>query len=172
LQKKKENGVLNDLGFDKHDTAAGDKYFKMLITKVGLVEKAELNDEFYKATFPTKEIKDEQEFRAAVKEDLQSYWDKQSSNHLQHELYHVLLDHTQIEFPETFLKRWLQNGGEEPKNQEQVEKEYPGFVNQLKWTLITDKLVRENNIEVGPDDLKAFAKQQLVWIYGRHATNG
>ena len=164
--EKEREWVLNDLGFDKHDTAAGDKYFKMLITKVGLVEKAELNEEFYKATFPTKEIKDEQEFRAAVQEDLQSYWDKQSSNHLQHELYHVLLDHTQIEFPETFLKRWLQNGGEEPKNQEQVEKEYPGFINQLKWTLITDKLVRENNIEVGPDDLKAFAKQQLFGYMG------
>lgn len=163
---KEREWVLNDLGFDKHDKAAGDKYFKMLITKVGLVEKAEMNEEFFKATFPAKEIKDEQEFRAAIKEDLQSYWDKQSSNHLQHELYHILLDHTNIEFPETFLKRWLQNGGEQPKNQDEVEKEFPGFVNQLKWTLIIDKLVRENNIEVGQEDLKAFAKQQLFGYMG------
>lgn len=163
---KEREWVLNDLGYDKHDTEAGNKFFKMLITKVGLVEKAEMNDEFFKATFPAKEIKDEQEFRAAIKEDLQSYWDKQSSNHLQHELYHILLDHTKIEFPETFLKRWLQNGGEQRKNEEEVEKEFPGFVNQLKWTLIIDKLVRENGIDVSPEDLKAFAKQQLFGYMG------
>lgn len=163
---KEREWVLNDLGFDKHDSSAANKYFSMLITKVGLVEKAAFSEEFYKAAFPSKEVTAEEEFRAAVKEDLQSYWDKQSGNHLQHELYHGLLEHTTIEFPESFLKRWLQTGGEQPKNPEQVEQEFPGFVNQLKWTLITDKLVRENNIEVGPEDLKAFAKQQLFGYMG------
>ena len=143
------------------------KYFRMQITKVGLVEKAELNEEFFKATFPTKKLKTEAEFRAAIKEDIQSYWDRQGGNHLQHELYHVLLDHTTIEFPETFLKSWMQNGGEEPKNQpSRLNRNFPAFVNQLKWTLITDKIVRENNIEVGPEDLKAFAKQQLFGYMG------
>ena len=163
---KEREWVLNDMGFDKHDKSAADKYFKMLITKVGLVEKAELNEDFFKAAFPAKEIKTDEEFRAAIKEDLQAYWDKQSGNHLQHELYHVLLENTSIEFPETFLKRWLQNGGEQPKTPEQVAQEFPGFVNQLKWTLIIDKLVRDNNIEVAPDDLKAFAKQQLFGYMG------
>lgn len=163
---KEREWVLNDLGFDKHDKSAADKYFKMLITKVGLVEKAELNEDFFKAAFPAKEIKTAEEFREAIKEDLQAYWDKQSGNHLQHELYHVLLENTSIEFPETFLKRWLQNGGEQPKTPEQVAQEFPGFVNQLKWTLIIDKLVRDNNIEVAPEDLKAFAKQQLFGYMG------
>lgn len=163
---KEREWVMNDLGFDKHDKSATDKYFKMLITKVGLVEKAELNEDFFKAALPAKEIKTTEEFRAAINEDLQAYWDKQSGNHLQHELYHVLLENTSIEFPETFLKRWLQNGGEQPKTTEQVTQEFPGFVNQLKWTLIIDKLVRDNNIEVASDDLKAFAKQQLFGYMG------
>ncbi len=41
---KKKEWILGDLGFDKHDAAAANKYFKMVITKVGLVEKAELNE--------------------------------------------------------------------------------------------------------------------------------
>jgi trigger factor len=166
FDQKEREWVLNDMGFDKHDTAAGDKYFKMTITKVGLVERAELNDEFYKASFPNKEIKTEEAFRQAVKEDIEAYWSKQSGNHLQHEIYHVLLDHTKIEFPETFLKRWIQNGGEKPKTQEQAEHEYPTFANQLKWTLITDQLVRQHNIEVGKEDLENFARQQLFGYMG------
>jgi trigger factor len=166
FDEKEREWILNDLGFDKHDKVAGDKYFKMVITKVGMVERAALNEEFFKTAFPAKEIKTEEEFRQAVKEDIEAYWNKQSSNHLQHEVYHVLLDHTTIEFPESFLKRWIQNSGETPKTQEQAEHEYPTFVNQLKWTLITDQLVRQNNIEVGKEDIEAFAKQQLFGYMG------
>ena len=161
--------ILTDLGLSKDDPGAAEKFFKILITKVGLVEKAELNEDFFKTAFPAKEIKSEEEFRNVVKEDIQTYWNTQSSNHLQHELYHVLLDNTTIDFPEAFLKKWLQMNGEKEKTQEEVENEYPGFLNQLKWTLITDKLVRDNQIQVNPDDLKAFAKKQLFGYMGMGA---
>jgi trigger factor len=85
---------------------------------------------------------------------------------LQHEIYHVLIDQTHIDFPETFLKRWLQHGGDQPKTAEQVEEDYPHFVNQLKWTLITDKIFRENNLQITQDDIKDFAKQQLAGYMG------
>jgi trigger factor len=166
FDEKEREWILGDLGFDKHDAEAANKYFKMVITKVGLVEKAELNEEFFESAFPGKEIKDEAGFRNAVKEEIQSYWDKQAANHLQHEVYHVLLDHTNIEFPETFLKRWIQQGGEQPKSPEQAEQEFPTFANQLKWTVIIDKIVREHGVEVKPEDIQNFAKQQLFGYMG------
>ncbi|WEK37479.1 MAG: trigger factor [Candidatus Pseudobacter hemicellulosilyticus] len=166
FEEKEREWILNDLGLDKHDHAAADKFWKMLITKVGLVEKAEFNEEFYKAAFPAKAISTEADFRNAVKEDIQAYWDKQAANHLQHEVYHILLDHTKIDFPETFLKRWLEQGAEQPKTAEEAEKELPGFINQLKWTVIIDKIVRENGIEVKPEDIQAFARQQLFGYMG------
>jgi len=166
FDEKEREWVIGDLGLDKHDEAAAAKFFKMQITKVGLVEKADLNEDFFKAAYPKKEIKTEAEFRDAVKEEIQSYWDTQAKNHLQHEIYHVLVDHTKIEFPESFLKRWMQTGGEQPKTQEEVEHEFPTFINQLKWTLITDKVVQDNNIEVKKEDIEAFAKQQLFGYMG------
>ena len=166
FEEKERGWVLQDLGFDKDDTEAASRYFNMAITKVGLMEKAELNEEFFKAAFPQRTIPDAETFMAVVKEDIQSYWNKQDHNNLQHQAYHILLDHTTIEFPESFLKRWLQQGGEQPKTVDQVEQEFPGFLNQLKWTLITDKIIRENNIEASADDLKAFAKQQLFGYMG------
>ena len=108
----------------------------------------------------------EREFRAAIREDIQNYWNRQSRNHLQHELYHVLVEQTQIEFPDVFLKKWLQQSREKAKTEAEVEQEFPDFLQQLKWTLITDKIIRENNIEASADDLKAFAKQQLFGYMG------
>jgi trigger factor len=166
FDEKEREWILSDLGLPKEDEAAAGKYFKVLITKVGLVEKANLNEEFFNTAYPGKELKTEEAFRAAIREEIQGYWDSQSGNQLQHTLYHELLEHTLIEFPEAFLKRWMQTGGEKPKSQAEVEQEFPGFVNQLKWTLIVDKVVHEQGLEVGADDIRAFAKQQLLGYMG------
>jgi trigger factor len=63
----------------------------------------------------------------------------------------------------------MQHGGEQVKAPEQVEKEYPSFVNQLKWSLILEKILREQNIEVKPEDIQAFARQQLFGYMGMNA---
>lgn len=166
FDEKEREWILGDLGFDKHDKAAGEKYFHMLITKVGMVERAAMDEKFFKAAFPAKEIADEAGLRDAIRADIQAHWDQQSSSQLQHDIYHVLLDHTNMDFPESFLKRWIQNSGEQPKSAEEAEQEFPSFKNQLKWTLILDKLVRENNIEVGKEDIEGFAKKQLFGYMG------
>ena len=66
------------------------------------------------------------------------------------------------------MKRWLktQSENQQPKSDEQVEQEFPSFLNQLKWTLITDKAVQENGIQVQQDDIRQFAKQQLLGYMG------
>jgi len=122
-----------------------------------------LNEEFFKQLYPNAEVKSEADFRNKVKEEIQAYWDNQSKNQLQHSAYHELLDGTNIDFPESFLKKWMTTQGEKdkPKTAEEAEKEFPVFKNQLKWTLISDKIARENNVEVHPEEVKAFAKQQL-----------
>lgn len=158
--------ILSDLGIDKNQPAAADKHFKLTITKIGLVEKAPLAEELFMAAFPNKEIKTAEEFKNAVKEDIETYFAAQSRNQVHDQIYHHLLDNTQIELPESFLKRWIQTGGEKPKTAEEAEQEFPSFKNSLKWTLITSKLAEENKIEVLPEDLRNFAKQQLFQYMG------
>lgn len=163
FEDKEKEAILGDLGLGKED---GDKYFKILITKVGLVEKAELNEEFFLAVYPNKEIKSEADFRAAVKAEIDAHFDQQSRNQIFDQIYHHLVDHTEMQFPESFLKRWLQTGGEQPKTAEEAEQDYPTFVNQLKWTLVSSQLIQDNKIEVMPDDIRDFAKQQLFSYMG------
>jgi trigger factor len=168
---KEREWIVNDLGLAGQDPVALDKFFKMTITKVGLVEKAALDETFFNTVFPEKEITTEEAFRSALRDEIGQYWDKQASHQLQHTLYHELLGDTRIEFPESFLKRWLQTGGEKPKTQEEVESEFPTFTNQLKWTLILDKIARENNLEATAEDIKAFARQQLMGYMGNMGAN-
>lgn len=164
--EKEREWILSDLGLTKEDEGAAEKHFKMTITKIGLVEKKELNEEFFKLVFPAKELKTEEEFRNALKEEIQKQWDSASRNQMHDQLYHTLID-TPVQFPDEFLKRWLEIGGEKRKSREEVEAEYPSFVNQLKWTLISDQIITENNLEVSEEELRNSMKEEIMRYFGQ-----
>lgn len=159
--------MLHDLGFDKKDKEAASKFFKLELVKIGLIEKRELNEEFFNEVYPGKGIASEDTFRATLKEDIEKYWESQSRNQLHDQIYHLLLDKTSMEFPAAFLKRWLQSGGEKPKTAEEAEAEFPTFSNQLKWTLISDKIIVDNKLEVTQDDLRAHMKEEVMRYFGQ-----
>jgi trigger factor len=159
--------MLHDLGLDKNDKEAAAKYFKLDIVKVGLIEKRELNEDFFNEVYPGKGITTAEQLNSELKAEIEKYWGAQSRNQLHDQLYHMLLDNTTMEFPEAFLKRWLQSGGEKPKTAEEAEAEYPVFSNQLKWTLISDKIIIDNKLEVSEDDLKAHMREEVMRYFGQ-----
>ena len=164
FEDKEAETILADLGLTKDNA---DKYFNMLITKVGLVEKAALDEELFKQIYPGNEnIKTEADLRNEIKAEIEKYYAQSARNQVQDQIYHYLVDHVNMELPENFLKRWLQNGGEKPKTAEEAEAEYPSFSKQLKWTLISSKLSQDNKIEVLPEDIRNFAKMQLFSYMG------
>ena len=174
FEDKEREWVISDLGLNKDDATAAEKTFKLLITKIGLLEKRELKEDFFKQLYPTGDVTTVADFRNKIKDEIQAYWDGQARNQIHDQAYHELIDHTEIEFPEEFLKKWMKTQNAEGKRErtdEEVEKEFPVFINQLKWTLITDKIVNENNIQVGPEEIRAFAKQQLFGYMGMGAVD-
>jgi len=175
FEQKEMDFIAPDLGLDKEDAATKDKTFKLEITKVGLLEKRELNEEFFTQLYPAGDVTTEEALKAKVKDEIYNYWAAQSRNQIQDQLFHKLVDDTKIEFPETFLKNWLTTQNKQPqegenqqtpKTPEQIEAEMPSFLNQLKWTLITEKIITDNGIQVGPEEIRDFAKQQLFQYMG------
>jgi len=162
FEAKELDWVAGDLGLDKTNEADTNKYFQLTITKVGHVEKAVLGEELYEAAFPGKGIANEEAFKAAAVADIEQYFEGQTRNQLHDQLYHALLENTSIELPQAFLTRWLQVGGEKPKTADEAVAEYPSFANQLKWTLISSKLINDHKINVEQAEMKAFAKQQMM----------
>ncbi|HNP54599.1 MAG TPA: trigger factor, partial [Ferruginibacter sp.] len=142
------------------------KYFRIDIEKLGLIEKRELNEEFFNEVYPGRNIQTLDELKTALRSEIEQYWKSQSLNQLHDQIYHFLLDETKMEFPEGFLKRWLQTGGDKPKTAEEAEKEFPQFSNQLKWTLISDRIIQENKLEVAEEELRNFMKADVMRYFG------
>ena len=172
FDEKEREWLLSDLGLDKEDASSLEKHFKMTIAKVGLIENRELDEAFFKEVYPAKDIKTEAEFRDEIKSEIKQYWASQSRNHLQHELYHVLTEQTKMDFPENFLRRWMQEGGDKPKTESEVEEEFPTFRNQLRWTLVSDKIVNDQNLEVSREEVVNQMKMQVMSYFGSMSLDG
>src|SRR5690606_40422166 len=70
------------------------------------------------------------------------------------------LDKVKIELPDEFLKRWLQVTNEN-LTAEELEKGYEDFAKNLKWTLIENKIIKDNAIEIKYEDVFETAKKRL-----------
>jgi trigger factor len=159
--------MLQDLGFEKNDEVAAQKYFKLDIKTIGIVEKRDMDEAFFNEVYPGKGITTEAGLRTALKEEIEKYWASQSANQLHDQIYHLLLDDTKMEFPQAFLTRWLKTGGDKQRTQEEAEKEYPTFQNQLKWTLISDTIIKENKLDVTEEELRATMKEEVTRYFGQ-----
>ena len=145
---------------------AAENYYKMTLTKVSLLIPAELNEELYAQVFQNAGLKDEKAFREMLSAELGKEYDRMTRERLQNEMYEVLVHNTPIELPVDFLKRWLREGGEQPKSNDEVEKEFPNFDHQLRWTLISDKLIIDNEINVSRDEVLDDIKARVLQYFG------
>ena len=142
------------------------KYFLLKINKIGFVEKKDLNEEFFKEALPGKEILTEAEFRAEIRTQIEAYWKHQAQHLLEHEVFHILSEDTKMEFPETFLRKWLLQTNENKQTAEDIEKEFPAFLNQLRWTLVSNEIASGNSIQVSREEIMDSLRQQLMGYFG------
>jgi trigger factor len=166
FDEKEAGWVMSDLKLDKEDPASLEKSYRITLTKIGLLEPAPMEEELFKQVYPDKELKTEQEFREQIRADIGSQFDAETESHLHHELYHVLLEKTEMDLPEAFLRRWLQEGQEKPKTDEEVEAEFPNFLRQLRWTLVSDRIVTDNALSVSREEVMDQLRRQVMGYFG------
>ncbi len=131
-----------------------------------LREKAPIDETLFNKLYPNQNITTEIDCRKKIKEDIEIYWKNQCNQKLYDDIYHYLLDHTPITLPDGFLKRWLQySDDKKEKTVEQIEQEFPKFQTQLKWTLISEKLIQKNHIEVSTEEVQNHIAQQVINYY-------
>jgi FKBP-type peptidyl-prolyl cis-trans isomerase (trigger factor) len=129
--------------------------------KEAILENAELNQELFDKVYGPGVVTSIEEFREKVRKELQDFADKSADNKLKDDIYLMLMEKTEVKFPDVFLKRFIKSSNEKPIDDEQIEKEYPGFEKGLKWNLITSSIAQQNDIKIEMEDVKNFSKQQL-----------
>ena len=166
FEDKERDWVASDLGLDKEKAEDLAQNFLMKITKIGYVEKRELNEELFKEAIPAKEVKTEEEFRSEIRNQIEAYWKHQAQHMLEHEVFHILSEDVNMEFPEAFLKKWLLKTNEQKQTEEQIETDFPNFRNQLRWTLVSNEIATQSTINVSREEIMDSLRQQLMGYFG------
>ena len=116
---------------------------------------AELFAKVYGADAP----KDEAAFRARVKEDIVRSLAEETKYRFGIDVKEAVMKKMEkVEFPVDFLKRWVLATNEK-MTQEELDKDFDKMLDELKWQLAKDQLMKEYKIDVQKEEVEAFAKR-------------
>ena len=148
------------LKLTKEDLADLGKQFSYTISEVSSFAPVEINQELFDMAFGEDEVKSEEEFRSKIKEELQSQLDRESYYKFHLDARDKLVQKTNLQLPDEFLKRWMLTTSKDEKlTVESLEEEYPRFSEDLKWQLIKDLISKEQEFKAFEDEIKAEAIQ-------------
>jgi trigger factor len=149
------------LGVDLNSLGENRPKFKITVNTIKRVKPAEINEELLDAMYGKGNLKNEEDLRAKIKEDVEKYFSRQADAKFYNVLAENLIEKTKMSLPDDFLKRWIKLTNEKPITDEQIENDYDAFQKNLKWSLIIKKVGGENNIKVDMEDVKARTAAQI-----------
>jgi len=157
---KDENDLHKITGIEKEKLNEVDEIdFK--INELNKNEKAETNNDFFKKVYPNETIKSLNEFKSKIKEDIEKQFVNQSDQKFLNDVTDSFIKETKISLPEDFLKRLMKLNSKEEISSEDLEKEYSNSENGIKYQLIEEKLLIENDIQINADSIKEFATKMI-----------
>ncbi len=160
IDREREQIVKYILNLE-HEPEDMGKAFELTIEKISRRERAELNQEFFDKVFGPGNVESEEEAKEKLRKDLSNYVSQSENGKLNEKIYTLLIEETPIELPDEFLRKWIKASNEKPISDEEIEKEYPEFAKNLKWSLIVNKLTKDGEIKAEFEDISEYSKQTL-----------
>ncbi len=138
--------------------------FKLSIQTISRLVPADMDQEFFDRVFGKDVVHNEEEFRNKVAEVLKFDLQQESNARLMNEIRDAVLQATQFELPDNFLKRWIKVKNAENKNfnPDTVDDEYNKGREVIRWELIRKKVAEQNNIEVQHEEMLNEARRMVI----------
>ncbi|WET70004.1 trigger factor [Sphingobacterium sp.] len=157
----KTEDLARILGITEEEATALDvTKFELTVKNINRLEEADLNQEFFDKLFAEGEVTEEAQFTEKVKEEVENLFKQNSDQRLRNDMYTFGMEKVDVSFPEEFLKRWLK--ATNPSiSEEELNEGFADFLNNLKWTIIENRVVTENSLEVKYDEVINLAKERI-----------
>lgn len=145
IKKEEVSGITNDFSFE--------------VKEITHHKKAELNQELFDKVFGENTVTNEEEFKNKVKESINEQFTPHSDFKFLSDARELLMKKAgDITFADSLLKRWLLLM-EEERTVESVDESYPKIVEDLKYQLIKESIIKKNELKVEREDIDLFARK-------------
>ncbi len=132
--------------------------FQFTVKNINRLTPAELDVELFDKVYGEGNVKTLKAFRDKIKEEAEISFVAESDRMLKNDVVTYLLEKTNFDIPDDFLKRWLVQTSEKPITLEQIESEYDRYSKSLKWQLIENKINENFDIKIEQEEILAQAK--------------
>lgn len=151
--------VSSLLGITKEQATELKSDFTFEIQEITRHTAAAIDGELFAKVYGENNVKDEADFRAKVKAEIVANMAEDSKYKFGIDTKEAIMKKMEkVEFPVDFLKRWVLATNEK-MTEEQLEKDFPQMIDELKWHLAKDQLMKEFNVDVQKEDVEAYAKE-------------
>jgi trigger factor len=118
-----------------------------------------LNQELFDSIYGKDEVKSEADFRERVKASIEAQFVPESDYRFMVDAKTVLLKKlSDVAFPVDTLKRWVL-ATKQDQTEASVDTDMPAMIEDLKWHLMKEQIVKENNLTVTDAELLETAKK-------------
>jgi len=142
--------------------------FQMVVNEIKRIAPAELNQELFDKLFEAGTITSEEQMRERVKSDLEKMFQRDSDWLFKRQFAVDIVENTTVPLPDEFLKRWILLTNEKPVTPEALEIEYPMYAQSLKWQLIENKIIKDNDLKVTVEDAMSHVKSILASRFAQY----
>jgi len=130
----------------------------LTIEEITEIELAELDQELFDKLFPDGSVKTVTELREKIKEDSEKQFSQQADQQLLNSVIEYLIENTKFDLPAEFLQKWLTTAGEKELTEEEAKEEYTKSEKGLRYQLIQEKIIKDNEIKLEYTELKEYTK--------------
>ena len=156
------------LKVDKAKLAELDPMFTFTVVNVKTFKAAESNQETWNNMFGEGTVTSEEQFMEKVVERIRANHTQEANYRFGNDVRKYFVDKADIELPEAFLKRWLVYANDGKYTAEEVEKEFPGFVQDFKWQLTRGYIMQKLGLKVEQKDLQEAAESYVAYQYAMY----
>lgn len=140
------------LNLPEDDNRTVGDWYEGTIEEVSRVDIADLDEEFFNSYFGSG-VSSETEALGELKKGILNFYDGRSDALLMRDFQTRLLELNRFELPDTFLRRWLKVNNPELSD-EQIDNEYTPFAENLRWSLLRERLKDRFAIEVTEAEIR------------------
>lgn len=160
------------LKVDKAQLAALNPVFTFTVVNVKTFVAAEENQETYDKIFGEGQVTTPEQFEEKVAERIKGSHEQEANYRFGTDVRKYFVDKAALELPEAFLKRWLVYANEGKFSAEQVEKEFPAFIEDFKWQLVRGYIMQKFGLKVSKEDVKNAAVSYVAYQYAMYGMAG
>ena len=152
--------ISSMLNIEKEKAEEIEGLFRISILDIKKFVKAEINQELFDKIYGEGEVTSEDAFRDKIREELKAHLKTESEQKLNQDIKKYLVEKINPDIPSDFLMRWLKETQQgENLSEEDIEKGFSRFEEDVKWDLIKNKIIKEQEIKVDEQEVLELAKQ-------------